>query len=1032
MEYKQNINPILEDLLKNDSSASSLMLNIVDYVNDAIAVVDTKYKIHYCNKAFKRIFCDNKSAEFQSLSTFFDSDSFEIIHNLIQNDSSNKDLIHFSNNHFHTIIYEVFIQNQHNTDFIFLTFQEVSTEEKIVSKDILDFQLLADNFKEQIWLCDFELNLKYINPYSRLIFGYSNEEIKQLGIYEIYTPSSIETVHNELNRQLLRISQGLQPETPIVLELQAIHKNNSIIDIEVTAELSYNSGGKPNGIQGISRDITDRKVNQKLLELSRENFRNSNEFLNIALDIANMAWWDFDIQSNIIRSHSGKMKELFGLDNLAAPQKLEDIYYYVHPEDLLLFSSTHKRLVSGEIDKFEIQYRLRHALGSYKWVMDRGKTIKYDIMNNPIRAIGIMMDKTNEIEYWNKLNESENKYRLLFENMFSGFALHELIYDENGNPIDYKYLDVNPAYEQLIGRTYEEVINRNAKDLFPNVEKEWIEMYDKVATTMQPDFMIQHSSDIGKYYEVFAFAPQEGQCATIFNDATERILLENEIKRNEIRLKTAERIAKMGSWELDIESYEFKYSDELPIILGYEASEKLSLDSIFLQNIIYKDDIEKLRNTFTEAIRNKTDFNCNYRIIRNGEIVYLDSKASHFDIGGKTKLIGTLIDVSERKQFEAELIKAKHKAEESDKLKSAFLANVSHEIRTPMNSIVGFLNLIADAEIPEIEKQQFISIVRNSSSHLLDIINDVIDISKIESGDIELQFQNIDIKEIFEDIYKENMMNAKTKGIALELKSNGLFTKIYSDKKRLKQILTNLVSNAIKFTDYGKVTFGYEKIDKQLVIKVKDTGIGIAESNHKIIFERFRQVENYTTKIYKGTGLGLSIVKAIIEKLDGKIELQSEIGKGSEFTVYLPIKEQIEEPKQIQKFDNELSYNWDKFSVLIVEDEIHNYILLERLLRKTKIETLFADSIQKALEKINSIKTDIVLLDIKLGKDSGYTLLNILKETHPHLPVIAQSAFALQEDIDKGLAAGFYDYVVKPISPELLLNKMNKFLLEKK
>lgn len=999
---------------------------LLELLQDAIAIFNSDKHFEYYNKKFSDLFPDI-NLEYSSINEILDINLEQInssnhpIHNNIRIHS-----INFSN------IFEAKIIRNKNYDKFLIILNESRVQNINELKLRYDFYNFWEKISYEYWTTDSNLNLNFVNKNCYRIFGFTPEQRLKMNLHEMFTPQSVEKIQIEFQKQLTLIQNGQASQTPIVLELKAYHSSGEIIDIEVVADFMFNNAGNLDGIQGISKDISERKKTESIIEQSREKYRNLSELLSMSMDIAEIVTWEYDIFNNLVKSNIGKMKSIFGTEIMGTPQKLEDIYYKVHPDDLDLFKRTHSEIAKGNIQSFEIQYRLKHAEGFYKWVLDKGSIVEYE-NQAPRKAIGILIDKNKEIEYLKRIQDSEVKFKELFNNMTSGFALHEMIFDEYDNPINYKYYDINPAFEKLIGISREQIIGKFVLDVFPNTEKHWFEKYGKVAKTGLPDNFVNYAKEIGKYYEVFAYSPKKNYFATIFNNVTDKIEMQNNLKEYTIRLESGEEISHLGSWEMNTETFEIMPSKEFYNIYELPISSDKLIDSEIIINFIHPEDKEYISKQFNKFLESKSDFFEEHRIITlNGSVKYISSKAAYLKFADKEKIIGSILDITERKQFEKDLINARNKAEESDKLKSAFLANVSHEIRTPMNSIIGFLNLMSEPDISDSEKNQFISIVKNSSKHLLDIINDVIEISKIEAGEISIDKETFDLNKLFNEVLNENKIHANSKGIKLELVSNNSELFIFSDRNKIKQIMTNLVANAIKFTDLGVVSISYQTSEGNLlIINVKDTGIGIAISDQKIIFERFRQIENFNTKIHKGTGLGLSIVKAIVDKMNGDIKLNSSIGSGSEFIISIPLDEKPITSHRRIKYDESLQYfDWSDFSVLIVEDEVHNYILLDKILFKTKIKTYYAENISNALKIIENNIINLVLLDIKLGKESGYDLIKIIKNNYPELPVIGQSAFALFEDIQKAKELGFDSYIVKPISKRNLISEMNKYLIK--
>ncbi len=378
------------------------------------------------------------------------------------------------------------------------------------------------------------------------------------------------------------------------------------------------------------------------------------------------------------------------------------------------------------------------------------------------------------------------------------------------------------------------------------------------------------------------------------------------------------------------------------------------------------------------------------------------------------------------------LLEEKRKAEVSDQLKSAFLANMSHEIRTPMNSILGFSQLLEDESIDMETRTKYLGYIHSSGESLLNLINDIIDISKIEAGELKLEKSFFNLSEMMQELYdtylreREKMDKSDVK-LNLDLPIYAGSFLYHTDRFRLKQILANLLSNAYKYTDEGAIAFGFSEQKKELVFFVRDTGIGMSVDEAHHVFDRFWKVKENKGKLYSGTGLGLAISKNLAELLGGSIYLKSEKDVGSEFKITIPLKKQKEKAqKEIQKKKIK-EYNWDKKVILIVEDDSSNYAYLKGVLSPTKAKLKWVKNGKEAIDHSQKSEVDLILMDIKLPVMDGIEALRTIKEEKPNLPVIAITAYAMAGEKEKYLLMGFDGYYSKPVNASELLDGIKEF-----
>ena len=433
-----------------------------------------------------------------------------------------------------------------------------------------------------------------------------------------------------------------------------------------------------------------------------------------------------------------------------------------------------------------------------------------------------------------------------------------------------------------------------------------------------------------------------------------------------------------------------------------------------------------------------------YNRKKNGELYWENAIISPVenDKGEITHFVAVKTDITEVKKINQELLQAKIHAEESDRLKSAFLANMSHEIRTPMNGILGFAELLKEPDLSGEQQKYFISIIEKSGARMLNIINDIVDISKIESGQMKLENRETNINEQLDYIYNFFMPEVEAKGISFSLKTALPVNEvnIFTDSEKIYAILTNLVKNAIKYTNEGSIEFGYvvknetkapgKKTGSEIEFYVKDSGIGIPEDRRDAIFERFIQADILDKMARQGAGLGLAITKAYVEMLGGKIWVESELGKGSTFYFTIPFSP-VTGKAHRQKFQNNQKsedVQIRKRKIMIVEDDQSSYELLSIEIGKYCSEILIAKTGNEAIEIFrNNPDIDLIFMDIQLPEISGYEVTWQIRQFNKEVIIIALTAFALSGDRNKALDAGCNDYMSKPLLKSELIKLIKKY-----
>lgn len=398
---------------------------------------------------------------------------------------------------------------------------------------------------------------------------------------------------------------------------------------------------------------------------------------------------------------------------------------------------------------------------------------------------------------------------------------------------------------------------------------------------------------------------------------------------------------------------------------------------------------------------------------------------------GEFSYIGNLFEENNNQKIA--LIKAKLKAEEGDLLKASFLANLSHEIRTPMNAINGFTELILNTDIDEKERIEYLNVIQKNGQNLVSIIDDLIEMSKIDANQITPNFTEINLESCIEELYKTVKVTIpKKKPLKFKLYKSTVPAayNIITDEIKLKQVIINLLTNAIKYTDEGMVRFKYEIDEENNLIHftIQDTGSGIDENHHKHVFDRFKRIENDQSITVGGLGLGLSISKAYIEILGGTISLESKVGQGSVFYFSIPLKYAKVEHIVVKPIrEKELVKSEDRV-ILIAEDDNVNFLLFQKMMKDKAYQIIRAVNGQEAVDIcINNSDIDLVLMDIKMPVMNGFEAIEQIRPIRPKLPIIAQTAYSSSEDKAKIEKAGFDDYITKPLNRDRLFELINRY-----
>ena len=654
----------------------------------------------------------------------------------------------------------------------------------------------------------------------------------------------------------------------------------------------------------------------------------------------------------------------------------------------------------------------------------------------PDEIVGLCIDSTDTRKAHEALDRSEK----LFKNIFTNIPVGVEIYDKSGVLTDLNHRDMEifgvSKKEDAIGVNFFEN---------PNIPQE---IRNDVLQKNAVDFHLNYSFQrVGNYYatqkedsiELYTKASKLFDNQGNFNgyvviniDNTERINAINRVRDFENFFLLISDYAKVGYAKLNLLNLKGYAIKQWYKNMG-EKEDTLLCEVVGTYRNMHPEDRARILH-FLEGVKEgtKKDFRSEMRIRRMGtndkwNWVRMNVVVTKYvPEKGEIEIIGINYDITELKETEEKLIEARDKAEMMDRLKSAFLANMSHEIRTPLNAIVGFSDLLVETEDID-ERREYIKIVRENNDLLLQLISDILDLSKIEAGTFEFVNTDVDVNMLCEDIVRSLQIKVP-ENVQLVFDHHLSHCHLVSDRNRLHQVISNFVNNAIKFTSQGSIRVGYERKGDLIEFYVADTGIGIGKEEAAHIFERFVKLNSFI----HGTGLGLSICKSIVEQLGGQIGVDSELGKGSRFWFTLPTTEAVMEEE-----DSSVTVNYVKESrvkdknmkpmVLVAEDTESNYLLVSTLLRKDYIVE-WAQNGAQAVEMCRRLHPDIILMDIRMPEMDGLEATGEIRIFDKHTPILALTAFAFENDREKALQAGCNAVVTKPIMASKLKTEINKYL----
>lgn len=856
------------------------------------------------------------------------------------------------------------------------------------------------------WELDISTNNLFWTAETYRIYDTSPEEFNptvDTGV-EYFLPESRPIISNAL-KAAIEDGEGYD------LELETLTVKGRRIDIRITCVVTLLEG-KPTKLTGIFQDITERKEAEKKIRTAEDNLKNTFDLSPSIIAKANMELGRFIQVNKAVTKILGYTIEEF---------TSKPYMKFIHPDD---WQSTidiaTEQLKGNEVTFFENRYLCKD--GAYKWMAWHGTKPDKD---GVVTTIGSDISERKIIEQ--EIDETKQFYEDIIEGVQDGIW----VTDKN-DVIFYG----NTALEKISGVPREEIQGKNILSDFPEeTVGKLINYYKHAKKIKKPVWYVirvktlalkdtwQNGWLIPQYQDkVFT-----GIICTI-RDVTERKEAEGSVRKLSIAVEQSPSMIVITDTEGKLEYVNPTFTE----LTGYS-----SVDAIGQKSNILKSGEQS--TAFYKKMWKRVDSGKVWRgqfhnKKKNGELFWEAASISAIlnELGEIINYIKIGEDITQQKNTEAELKIALEKALESDRLKSAFLANMSHEIRTPMNGILGFVDLLTEPNLSKSQIEKYSAIINKSGVRLLNTINDIIDISKIEAGEVTISTTETSINTQMEELYSFFLPEANRKGLSLILEPSLSAEQltVNTDSHKLHGILTNLIKNAIKYTERGHIKFGYSEKEDFIEFYVRDTGIGIPKDRLKAIFNRFEQADIEDSKVFEGSGLGLAISKAYTDMIGGELSVTSVEGKGSAFLLTIPYikkgKNEIEEATE--NIDKDTT-NTGKLNLLIVEDDVVSSELLRTILKDDFRKIIFAEDGIEAIEICkNNPEIDLVLMDINMPKKNGYDATKEIRKFNKDLLIIAQTAYAMHGDEDEALEAGCNDYISKPISRKLLFEIINKLL----
>jgi PAS domain S-box-containing protein len=911
--------------------------------------------------------------------------------------------------------------------------EKLGLSEKKLKESEERFRQYSNMLPECIFETDKDLNLVFASEAGLKMFGLDADELKEMHLYD-FIPEDQRAKSQDI------IKRRFQGENVPANEFTAYRKDGTVLQVLVNS-YPIVENGQFAGIRGIIIDISENKKVEAELRDREENLR-------ITLNSIGDAVITTD-KSGVIRRMNPIAEQLTGYSHTEAEgKKLKQVFNIVNAEtEVSCPSPVEKVLEKGEIVGLANHTTLISKTGVKHQIADSASPIR----NSSGEIIGVVLafrDVTEEYALQQRIRESEQQYRGIFENTAIGIGMR--------SAKDGSYIKFNKYYMQMLGYSEEELRGMKMKDItHPDDCEQSDRLFSDVAgnssksETYKKRYIRKDGSVMWADVSITGLTDEKGEVyATIgvVSNVTEREKATEKLELSRKKFKNIFESISNGIIYLDFSGTVVDANPAVESILSISKPELKGQNAfVIIKNLLSEQYVAEITGKVRRVL--EAGERTSFRVPYEDKIVSVrmrpDVSAQRItcvvdDITEQTKYQNEIEEYNKELQKAAEALKAsnaelenaKLKAEESDRLKSAFLANMSHEIRTPMNSIIGFSEILKSEAQSGKSVVQYADIIIKSSNYLLSLINDIIDISKIDAGKVNVLLEPTDINSVLSElrtVYQSRINNAG-QDVDLILDVPEPSCTIRTDETRLRQILTNLADNAVKFTHNGEIRIGYEIQGDRIEFFVQDSGIGIPKEKHNAIFERFTQAADTTEKLYGGTGLGLAIVRACVEMLGGNITLESEENKGTKFIFDLPYSP-VKTGGSGEELNSGNSIIFNNEHILVAEDNSETQMYIKSVFESYDVRISTVENGEKAIEFVmNNPDVKLILMDIQMPIMTGLEATVALREKGIDIPIIAQTAYAFDEDKEKSFKAGCDNHLAKPVKPALLISIVQKHL----